>query len=251
LRLGVSLADVEKLIEEMRRLGRENGLSAEAAVESCRAECDQLRAACGAFLDNQSGKSAADLEALAERLHAPGSMHNAGRLVDMVRSRVPLADPLLVAATMYSTWKGGRVGFQFLPNPQETEPEAYDFAVADLVSSLGDAYDDPRAVLTGVDREFFDSLTDRFTVYRGGYGMPAKQLARGVCWTTSRPIAEWFANRSPGNFEPVLVSGRISKKGVALAFNSECEIVCMPRPWRALKCPPPSNRPPMAWRKTE
>src|SRR5262249_52799429 len=161
---------------------------------------------------------------------------HSGRFIRLVRRRVSSADRLLAAATLYRVWQGTDTGFdigwQFLPNPQETDPVKYDAEAGDLIGALWAAYDDPRAVLTNTrapDLDYYNSLPERFTVYRGGYGLPAEQLARGVCWTTRRPIAEWFAIRfRPKHQEPVLVSARIDKREVALAFSSEYEIACRP-----------------------
>jgi hypothetical protein len=51
----------------------------------------------------------------------------------LVRANLWDADPLLVAATIWSNWHGGKVGFQFLPDPAQTDPWAYQDEVDELL----------------------------------------------------------------------------------------------------------------------
>ena len=94
---------------------------------------------------------------------------------------------------------------------------------------------DPRRILTGEDLAFFDSLPDRFTIYRGARGITPEKIAAGVCWTTKREVAEWFALRGD---EPVVMTARCRKAYVRLAKASEFEIVTVPERARVIACRP-------------
>jgi hypothetical protein len=61
-----------------------------------------------------------ELQEIAEKL-SPGGVHTGGQLVDLVRENMWDADPLLVAAVIYYNWHGGKAGFQFLPDPEQTD----------------------------------------------------------------------------------------------------------------------------------
>jgi hypothetical protein len=203
------------------------------------------------FLVDNSGKTPEELEKIALKLK-PGGAHTDGYLISLVMQHMFLPDPQLVAAVLYRTWKGGKVGFQFLSNPRETETSDYEEEVQQLLSRFWDYEIDPRTILTNTyerDRDFYNSLPERITIYRGGCGIEPERLARGVCWTTSRAVAEWFANRlCADDKEPVLISARVHKRLVTLAFDSEYEIVAQPYRWRALKCPRKEvKRPRMSW----
>jgi hypothetical protein len=85
-------------------------------------------------------------------------------------------------------------------------------------------------ILTDEDADFFRSLPERFIVYRGAAGISHELAGMGVCWTTQREIAEWFAQRSVwdrNQVEPVLVTARVKKAEVVAAKASEHEVVCM------------------------
>jgi hypothetical protein len=84
------------------------------------------------FLEDNSTLSAEELEEIAEKL-SPGGAHTGGLLVRLVRANLWDADPLLVAATIWSNWHGGKVGFQFLPDPAETDPDVYRDEVDELI----------------------------------------------------------------------------------------------------------------------
>jgi hypothetical protein len=156
------------------------------------------------FLRDNSGLSAAELEKLAQKF-SPGGAHTRGELVDLIRNTECWTDPdpLLLAATMRLNWHGGKTEFQFLPDPAKTELKHYQWQAADLIELFRSATSgDPRRILRAEDRGFYNSLPERFTVYRGCAGVSADMAAAGVCWTLKREIAEWFAWRaddtSPG-----------------------------------------------------
>lgn len=206
------------------------------------------------FLQDNNDKSAEELEELASKL-SPGGVHNGGLLVRLVRANLWLADPLVVAATIWSNWHGGKVGFQFLPDPAETELCDYTNEVLSLMDLFDYALNgDPCRLLTGPDRAFYQSLPDRLTIYRGCAGISAEKAGAGVCWTRNRDVAEWFANRSAGicggGADPILMTARIGKHEIILAKASEFEIVTLPWRPRTLKCRrrPPTWRPEMEWR---
>lgn len=98
---------------------------------------------------------------------------------------------------------------------------------------------DPRCILTGNDRAFYASLPEQFPVYRGCYGISGGTAAMGVCWTTKREIAEWFAHRAKRQGlagEPVLVTAQVRDRAVRIAKAFECEVVVSPSGWEALEC---------------
>jgi hypothetical protein len=199
------------------------------------------------FLGGNSDKSPEELEQIAAAL-SPGGTHNGGHLVRIVLANVWGADPLLLAATLYYNWHGGKVGFQFLPDPATTVADEYRMEVESLVDLISGALDDdPRRVLTGDDRAFFDSLPDRFTVYRGCSGISPELAGMGLCWTSKRDVAEWFATRGA---KPILLTARVKKSHVLLAKASEFEVVVWPQRARVLKCPRRGDRwrPNMEWR---
>jgi hypothetical protein len=125
----------------------------------------------------------------------------------------------------------------------------YQGEVDDLIELFWQAHDgNPWRILTGEDAAFYRSLPDRFTVYRGAAGISPELAGVGVCWTTKREIAEWFADRSArGQAEPVLVTARVRKENIVAAKASEQEVVCMPCRVRRLKCRPVKQHPEMQW----
>lgn len=249
------LADLRKCLDHWRQLDEErwaamrelnlaHGLAADCVKEGEANErelTDRMAREAEPFLhylveDNRS-KSPEELEAIATKL-SPGGAHTGGLLARVIYHNIVFAEPTLLAAMIYANWSGGKVGFQFLPDPAEVEPEEY-FAETDQLIELFDGATDsnPRRILVGEDREFYDSLPDRFTVYRGCAGISAEIAGAGVCWTTRREIAEWFATRAFQNPEaPVLVTARVGKAEVRLARASEFEIVVPGRRARQLKC---------------
>ncbi|RWM02183.1 hypothetical protein [Mesorhizobium sp.] len=188
-----------------------------------------------ALLVDQSNNSAEKLEELASHL-APGGAHTDGWLAHAIFQWARWeVDQLLLAATIRYCWHGGKSGFQFLPDPAKADPDEYEEQAQELVQFLFEATDGNLArILTGEDLVFYNSLPSRLTVYRGCSAISPEQAGLGVCWTTDRAIAEWFAHRGAG--EPVLVTGRVRKAGIVLAKASEKEVVCTPSRTRALKC---------------
>ncbi len=84
-------------------------------------------------------------------------------------------------------------------------------------------------ILSPGDRAFYDSLADEFTAYRGQNGM---ELAVGGAFTLSRDVARGYAlgRRNISYSYPTVLSLRVMKRDVALAFTSrdEEEIVLFP-----------------------
>ncbi|MCV0369532.1 hypothetical protein [Filomicrobium sp.] len=205
-----------------------------------------------AFLRDNSDKTPLELEELAVKL-SPGGAHDGGLLVRLIRANMWDADPLLLAAIIRWNWHGGKRGFQFLSDPAETDLYDYEEEATSLMELFDEALDgDPHRILTGEDRAFFDSLPDRFTAYRGCAGVPVEHAATGVCWTTRRAVAEWFALRTADfmKAEPILLSARIAKTEVRIAKASEFEVVAIPSRSRVLKCRRrlyPSWQPEMEW----
>jgi hypothetical protein len=158
---------------------------------------------------------------------SPGGVHNGGAFLNIIMNNGVRICPRLKAAILYGNWDGGKTGFQFLPDPANTEVEEYALCADDLIEALGSGTGgDPRAVLTGVDREFYESLPDRLTIYRGCAGVSFEHAQAGVCWTTSRPVAEWFAWRATRRgTAPILLTARVRKKAILLALASEFEVV--------------------------
>jgi len=208
-----------------------------------------LRSDLDLFSTGNDDKSPAELAEIADRLSVGGA-HTSGFLTRYAMKNILFADPTLVAALLYRNWKGGKVGFQFLPNPATTPFEEYSNAVSELESWFDETEPTKLLLNTYSDLDFYNSLPDSFTVYRGGSHCSPEALAAGICWTTSRPVAEWFANRASRD-EPILLSARIRKWWVRLAFSSEFEVVVTPLRWRQLKCPSRQAewRPPMEWKK--
>ena len=89
---------------------------------------------------------------------------------------------------------------------------------------------DPLRILTGEDRDFYASLPERFTVYRGCAGISAELAGKGLCWTLKRDGAEWFAlrNASLSKGRPILVTARVKKRDIYFAKACEHEIVVHP-----------------------
>ena len=221
------------------------------AIQGDRALTRRMAAAArphlAAFARSNDRLTADQLEELAADL-SPGGAHTGALLGQIIERDVIFADPLLVAAVFRYNWHGGKAGFQFLPDPATTDPDDYDEAVWHLLNvfDLGTA-SNPRRVLTGEDLAFFDSLPDRFTVYRGAHGLSPERAAAGVCWTTRREVAEWFARR--GSDDAVVITARCRKDDVRLAKATECEVVTIPSKARLIACRPHSNdwHPEMTW----
>ena len=198
------------------------------------------------------GKSAVELEEMAGRL-TPGGAHTDGGLIMAAVGHIMFPDPLLVTATIREAWRGGKAGFQFLPDPAETDPEEYQEEAWDLYEMLrGGEFENValQDILTNTydpDLAFYEALPDRLTVYRGAAGISPELCAAGLCWTTKRRTAEWFAQRIARGREPVLVSSRVWKNRAALAFAAEHELVIQPFKHRVLKCRPVPKMTPPSW----
>ena len=178
------------------------------------------------MLEDNSARSAEELEEIASKL-SPGGIHNGGLLTSLLMGNVGL-DPLLITAMIWYNWHGGKVGFQFLPDPA-VDPENYDFEVAELEGIIDEGLQgDPLRVLTGEDRDFYLSLPERFTVYRGCLGISAELAGIGLCWTLKRDKAEWFAHRFEHLGPPVVVTARVRKHRIKFAKAVEQEIVVRP-----------------------
>ena len=184
------------------------------------------------FLRDNSSLTAVELEDIARKL-SPGT-HNSGQLADLIYRSVPQADALLLAAVMRWNWHNGKVGFQFLPDPAMEDIDEYWDQAELLIDLLQTATDgDPLRILTGEDRAFYESLPDTLTVYRGCSGISSDVAKAGLCWTTKRDIADWFARRCRS--EPVVVMASISKRQIAFVKASEHEIVVQPTIAREIK----------------
>ena len=183
---------------------------------------------------------------IAWQLGAPGSVHTAGWLVAFVLDFLPMdwLDDKMLAAAVRAHWQGGKIGFAFLPDPDgvNTDEDEYADKVEQLKAllrgKLGLDHWGPRDLIAShefeQDLDFYDSLPDRLLVYRGVPGVDPGLVALGLCWTTEREIAEWFATRGP---EPhTLLRANIRKVDIATVFDSECEVVVNPFKWRAIKC---------------
>ena len=190
----------------------------------------------GAFARRNGHLSAEQLEELAAAL-SPGGAHTSAMLARIIHRNVMFVDPLLLAAAFRYNWHGGKVGFQFLPDPATTGPDDYDSEAWELLNVFDEGTGgDPRRILTGDDLAFFDSLPDSFTIYRGTHGLTAERAAAGVCWTTRREVAEWFARR--GTRDRVVIMARCRKADVRMAKAAECEVVTIPSRVRQIKCRP-------------
>ncbi len=149
-------------------------------------------------------------------------------------------DPVRRASVIRSAWQIAKVGFYLLPDPAEVDLDDYCEQAYDLLSGLT-AYEavDPEYLLTNSrerDLDFWHSLPSTFTVYRGALGVSAEACAAGICWTTKREIAEWYALRwGKGRRHPVLVSAQIYKTEVSTVFANEYEIAVQPDRFEQLK----------------
>ena len=104
--------------------------------------------------------------------------------------------------------------------------------------------EDPRQILTGADLLFYNSLPDTFTIYRGACGIPVDVAVEGLCWTTRRDVADWFAGRLATSEAPaIVVSTRIRKCEVWFAAAREWEVVVRPGRGKSIKVRKQGKRP--------
>ena len=77
-------------------------------------------------------------------------------------------------------------------------------------------------ILSPEDRAFYDELPEDFTAYRGQNGV---ELAAGGSFTLSLDVAQGYAlgRRNISYSDPTIVSLRVMKKHVALAFTARDE----------------------------
>lgn len=150
-----------------------------------------------------------------------------------------------LAAALREIWQCGKVGFTLLPDATRTPLEIHEQMATDLLQDLtlgGDL--DPESLLRNTederDLDFYRALPDWFDIYRGSWGASVEQCAAGVCWTTSREIAAWYARRFSSR-ERVLLRARIHKSDVATVFASEHEIAVRPDDFERLELEPAEN----------
>lgn len=213
---------------------------------------EQSRPFLPALLEDNSGKTSEELEILAGYVSPMIGAHNSGLFAQLLipeRHWIGL-DALLLTAMVRSNWHGGKVGFQFLPDPAD-DWENYE----DERWMLQEVFErelegDPLRILTGNDREFFLSLPQRFTVYRGCAGISAERAAEGLCWTLKRDVADWFADRSAGlnGGAPVVVTATIRNSQIYFAKAVEFEIVAAPSHARPIKARRRKASPDMEWK---
>ena len=89
---------------------------------------------------------------------------------------------------------------------------------------------------TDENRAFYDSLPEAFTAYRGQNGT---EIAAGGVFTLSKAVARNYAlgRRTVRHCDPTIVSLRVAKSDVALAFSGrdDEEIVLFPLQWNAAR----------------
>lgn len=220
-----------KTMENLRERGCDAGYSESILVNNL-----QL------LFQDHSQISADELAHLGQRL-VVGNADDFGFMIRLARENLLRASELLLAAALLPAWKGGNWRHTFLPDPITTRPRIYECSKKKLLSWLNCTRGDRRRILSNVygrDRDFYDSLPDRFMVFRGCCGITAETAASGLCWTTSRSTAEWFAiSFATSDFrrerQPIVVASEIDKADVYAAFASEHEIVCRPATFEHLQ----------------
>ena len=200
---------------------------------------------CSLFQDNDH-LSRDELLDIAGKL-SPGGHHTGGLLIQ-IASQFFFLDETISAAAHYLNWHGGKVGFQFLPDPAQVDFEEYQDEAYELALRLEPIQRNPQRFLSDEDWEMYEALPQKFTVYRGCAGIDAETAGLGLCWTTSRTIANWFAHCSAelsNGCAPITVRGRVDKDDVLMTLAGEDEVVCQPRLIRELKTP--KRKPPRPW----
>lgn len=190
------------------------------------------------FLGNYDLTPADELTRVAERVLI-GHPDDYGQLIREVRDELPGANKDLIVAGLRLGWHREEPGHPVLPDPAFLAADNYGRAVEDTLSIFACVRDNPRRVLANLparDLDFFDSLPERFTVYRGCRGVSPAMASMGICWTTRRATAEWFARHVEQSGLPILVSSEISKAEVITVFASQREVVCRPASFEQLEC---------------
>ncbi len=83
---------------------------------------------------------------------------------------------------------------------------------------------DKRVLMEDIGLARFESLPDKFSVYRG-YGRFARHTTNGISWTTNRDQAEWFALRTT---TPMLLEAQMPRSAVMATFEYEWEVLKNP-----------------------
>ena len=79
--------------------------------------------------------------------------------------------------------------------------------------------------MSSANQNFFNSLPEKITVYRGG----SRDYPLGISWTTDLAKAQWFAQRFDG-LNGFVATGTIGKQQIWAVFTdrNESEILCGP-----------------------
>lgn len=89
--------------------------------------------------------------------------------------------------------------------------------------------DKPENLMDDADYEFYRSLPDNVTIYRG---LSKDELededgdecgVQGISWTTEYSVAEFFAARIPQNLNPCVVKAVVPKSNIRFATMRRCE----------------------------
>jgi hypothetical protein len=186
---------------------------------------------------DQTQKSADTIEACAHEMLPSCSFHvQPAYVVELLACQsLDEADANLTAALVRAVWSGGKVGFPMLPDPRQQSIAGYRVLRDELLGWLGAPTPSNeqgiRALLTGEDLEFFDSLPTNVTVYRGVAGLSGACAAEGPCWTLDADLAGWFADRAAGfcRDTPRVVAAHVRvPTDVWTVFAHEQEIVTVP-----------------------
>lgn len=88
------------------------------------------------LLRNNRHLNASELSNIADKLSLGGA-HDGASLIEFIRWRSLETDPLLTAAVVWRNWRGGKCGFQFLPDPLSVDEEE-DELLGDVLVNLFD-----------------------------------------------------------------------------------------------------------------
>lgn len=195
-----------------------------------------------ALCRDNAGMSPEALARLAAAL-SPGGVHDAGYFTSaLIDLNIPCC-PYALAALIYENWTGGKIGFQFMPNPREADEADY-YERAETIFGLLIDGGPPTRFLVGDDRDFYEGLPQTLTIYRGVSGVPFDIARSGLCWTTDRKMADWFAHRcATVEAPPMVVTARVGKNKIVMAHAKECEVVTLPFRARAIRARATKGRP--------